>query len=89
MDTDAPMIDDLGTGDAGIDGPTGLGNFITNSVFNVQSCSDLSFPMPGQNTMTISCTKLQILRNILFWVLNVITLFVLFNIAVTPVRSEV
>jgi hypothetical protein len=74
------VTDALGTGDAGIGGPTGIANDITGGIFNIQACSDLTFPIYGAS-LVIPCAKLQILRTILTWVVSVLTLIMVFNIA--------
>jgi hypothetical protein len=72
------VADSLGD-DPGIVGPTGLEADLAG-VFQVGACSDISFQVQGQ-TFTISCTKLQILRDVLAWVLSIVTLIAVFNIA--------
>ena len=74
--------DSIGDGNSGITGTTAIGTSITSS-FSVGGCSDITLSYHGE-TLTISCSKMQIFRDILFWVVGLMTTIAVFAIATAP-----
>jgi|GEM_PF-6528577 len=71
---------ELDNSDSGIGISTGLKNKLNQIFPTVSSCSDITIAFPKQ-TMTLTCSRTQPLRNILFWVVNILTLFAVWSIA--------
>lgn len=71
----------IGTGDAGIDGPSDLESAITGvSVFQGFGCVDTTWSIMG-SPLTISCVRTEPFRDILGYLFALLTLVSVFNIA--------
>ena len=53
------------------------------------NCTDVVLSFFGKGNLIISCTRLQTMRDILGWLLYVLTAYYLFNLALTPIESKV
>lgn len=79
----------LGNGDSGFVEPTGIVESVTGlGVFSPGSCTDLTAALPMDQTMTIPCSETQRLRDLLFVLFPILTLFYIVQVALmkTPDR---
>ncbi len=79
-----------GTGEQGVDTQANaLGDVVTGLLPSAGSCSDPVISFFGKGQVVLSCSKLADFRDILGWMLYILTAYYLFNLAMKPIESKV
>lgn len=96
-DTFSTAVDDAISGITGDDldgqGVSSLAQTVQDSIIGIfptaQACTDIVISFFGKANLVISCIRLQQMRDLLGWLLYVLTAYYLFKLALTPIESKV